>query len=556
MRRFAALYLALDSTTSTLDKVAAMREYFRAVDARDGAWAVYLLIGRKLKRLIGGRKLYRWASEEAGLPEWLLDESYSVVGDLAETLSLLFSSEDAKSSEKSLANWIEHELLPLRDQDDEVARAAMVRWWKELPRGEVFVLTKLLTGELRVGVSQTLVERAVAEVAGVESAAVAHGLMGDWKPTPAFFRGLLSADGASANISRPYPFYLASPLAVPKEARAEGFLEEMLGERSKWFAEWKWDGFRAQLIRRQGQVFMWSRGDENVTDRLPEIVQAGLRLAPEASTLVLDGEVLAWEKGKPLPFARLQKRIGRTNLSVGAIRESPIAFVVYDLLEMDGVDLRAVPLEQRRAMLSALGIGTEGRVLISPLVEGKSWEELELLWRGSRERGVEGLMLKKMESPYRAGRIKGDATGEWWKWKIDPYVLDCVLMYAQPGHGKRANLLTDYTFGVWDGKELVPLAKAYSGLDNVEIEELDKWIRQHSSERFGTVRAVKVEKVFEIAFEGIAASGRHRGGIALRFPRISRWRRDKKAEEANTIEDARKVLGGPEREKTLFDFEG
>lgn len=553
MRRFASLYLALDSTTSTLGKIGAMREYFREVDARDAAWAVFLLTGRRLKRLIGGTKLYRWASEKAALPTWLLDESYSIVGDLAETISLLFANEEAVSSDVGLADWIEEKLLPLRDQDDEAARAAIVGWWSELPRGELFVLTKLLTGELRVGVSQTLVERALAEVSGVEPAAVAHALMGEWKPTAAFFEGLLRAQNSAASISRPYPFYLASALSVPKEGKGPEFLQEALGAREAWFAEWKWDGFRAQLIRRNGQVFLWSRGDENVTDRLPEIVQAGLRISTNDTTLVLDGEVLAWQNGGPLPFARLQKRIGRTSLSVSAVRDAPVAFVAYDLLERNGEDLRARPLRERRATLEEIVRAGEGRILSSPLVEGKSWDELAALWAGSRARGVEGLMLKKKESPYRTGRIKGDETGEWWKWKIDPYVLDCVLMYAQPGHGKRANLLTDYTFGVWERGELVPLAKAYSGLDNVEIEELDRWIRQNSSERFGTVRAVKPEQVFEIAFEGIAASGRHRGGIAVRFPRIARWRKDKKAEEANTLDDARRLLGKPEREATLFD---
>lgn len=553
MRRFAQLYAALDATTSTLEKVAAMRDYFRGANERDGAWAVYLLTGRRLKRLIGGTKLYRWALDASEIPDWLLDESYAVVGDLAETISLLLSSEEAASSERGLADWIEHELLPLRDKDDNAVREAITAWWKQLPRVECFVLTKLLTGELRVGVSQTLVERALAETAGVEPASIAHALMGDWKPTAGFFAGLLRADQASVSVSRPYPFYLASPLSIPPDAPAPGYLQGMLGALGDWAAEWKWDGFRAQLIRRQGEVFIWSRGDENVTARLPEIGQAARRIAPGVASLVLDGEVMAWQHGKPLPFARLQKRIGRTNLSVGALRESPIAFVAYDLLELENQDLRTHTLTQRRALLEKLKLGKEGRILLSPLVQASSWEDLGELWKQSRARGVEGLMLKKKESPYRAGRIKGDETGEWWKWKIDPYTLDCVLMYAQPGHGKRANLLTDYTFGVWDGDELVPLAKAYSGLDNEEIAELDRWIRQHSSERFGTVRAVRPERVFEIAFEGIAASGRHRGGIAVRFPRISRWRRDKKPEEANTLDDARKLLGGPEREATLFD---
>lgn len=525
MKAFAELYAALDETTKTTAKVAALVRYFRAADPADAAWAVYFLAGRKPRQAIASKKMRQWAAEEAGLPDWLFEESYHAVGDVAETVALLLP-EAAHSSSHPLSHWVSDRLLPLRDMDDEGRRAALVQAWKELDRPQRFVWNKLITGEFRVGVSQRLVTTALAEVAGTDTATIAHRLMGDWEPTPKFFRALTGTESADADAGRPYPFCLAHPLEGGPEA---------LGDPTGWLAEWKWDGIRAQLIRRAGRTFLWSRGEELVTERFPEIAEAGSRL-PDGT--VLDGEVLPWRDGV-LPFAQLQRRIGRKTLSRKLLAEVPAVLLTYDLLESEGTDRRGEPLSLRRerllTTLSALG---DARLPVSHAVAGPTWQTLATFRAESRQRNVEGLMLKRLDSPYRVGRVRGD----WWKWKIEPYSLDAVLIYAQRGSGKRASLYTDYTFGVWDGTELVPVAKAYSGLTDEEIGRVDAFVRRNTLEKFGPVRTVKPELVFELAFEGIQASSRHKSGVAVRFPRIARWRTDKLPQDADTIERVKSLL--------------
>jgi DNA ligase-1 len=533
MRRFSRLYEALDRTTSTNEKVRALAAYFREAPPADAAWAVYFLTGRRIKRLLQARLLAGWALELAGTPEWLFEESYASVGDLAETIALLL---DAAGIEKGgedlpLSAWVEERILPLRGLPVEEQRRQVTGWWSGLDRWPAFVLNKLLTGELRVGVSQTLVERALAEVAGLPPPALAHRLMGAWEPTAAFYESLLVAAGAPAeDDSRPYPFYLASPLEAPAADLST------LGDRGDWLVEWKWDGIRAQLLRRGGAVYLWSRGEELITERFPELARAAQALLPDGT--VLDGEILAWRDGRPLPFAILQRRIGRKKLTDKVLAEAPVVFVAYDLLEDEGRDRREAPLAERRAILERRVENGRPFFLPSPAVEAPAWEGVARVREEARERGVEGLMLKRLTSPYRTGRRKGD----WWKWKIDPFQVDAVLVYAQAGHGRRANLLTDYTFAVWADGELVPFAKAYSGLTDPEIAALDGWIRRHTLQKFGPVRAVEPVQVFEVAFEGIARSPRHRSGVAVRFPRIARWRSDKTADQADTLETVQALL--------------
>jgi DNA ligase-1 len=539
MLRFAQLFDEIDRTTSTNAKVAAMARYFSDAPPGDAAWAVFFLTGRRLKRLVPYVAIHDWTLAATGLPSWIIEESYSVVGDGAETAALVLdqlpaapatasesAAGDAAVERLSLARWVEERILALRNMDPDMQRAHVTRWWAPLDRLQRFVLLKMITGELRVGVSQTLVVRALGQASGLPIPTVAARLMGDWTPTADWFAGLLAQESTDVDRSRPYPFFLASPLEDEPST---------LGAPSDWVLEWKWDGIRAQLVRRADAVHLWSRGEEVITQRFPEVIAAATHL-PDGT--VLDGEILAFRDDRPLPFSALQQRIGRQKQVAQMVRAVPVVFMAYDIMELDNRDIRSLPLHERRAQLVALLAGKEGVLRTSPVVTTSSWEDLAAQRRESRARGVEGLMLKRATSPYGVGRRRGD----WWKWKIEPYTIDAVLIYAQPGSGKRASLLTDYTFGIWHDGELVPVAKAYSGLSNDEIGEMDRWIRRHTVERFGPVRHVEPVHVFELGFEGIARSPRHRSGIAVRFPRMLRWRKDKRPEEADTLENVRRLL--------------
>ncbi|MGK7296813.1 MAG: ATP-dependent DNA ligase [Candidatus Wenzhouxiangella sp. M2_3B_020] len=549
MRRFVELFESLDRTTATNSKLAALSAYFREADAADGAWAVYFLTGQRLKRLVGTRELREWTAGYAGLPLWLVEESYEHVGDLGETMALLAPEpEQDTGALPPLHRLVEDEIRPLGELDDQARRARVEALWKRLPGTARFLFNKLITGSLRVGVSKRLVTRALADVAEVDPGLVAHRLMGDWQPTADNFRGLLAGEGEDEDDQgRPYPFFLASPLESDPDS---------LGDPGDWHAEWKWDGIRAQLIRRGGDHYLWSRGEELLNGRFPEIEEAAADL-PDGT--VVDGEIMAWSGGghddghddgrdhshdnRPLPFSVLQTRIGRKKPGRKTIEKAPTVLLAFDLLERRGQDLRAASLAERRNLLREIVVGAGDTIRLSETVTFDDWDALPELRASSRERGVEGLMLKRRDSPYRVGRTRGD----WWKWKVEPYTFDGVLLYAQPGHGRRSNLFTDYTFAVHAGDELVPVAKAYSGLSQQEIEELDRWIRSHTRERFGPVRSVEPEHVFELAFEGISRSGRHKSGIALRFPRIHRWRRDLGVKDADRLEDLERLLVQNER---------
>jgi DNA ligase 1 len=533
MRLFATLFDELDTTTSTTLKVDALKRYFAAASPGDAAWAAYFLSGRKLKRIIGPALLRSWLTNFSGLPAWLVDETYDSVGDLAETIALLMPQSAAPGGEDeqlSLSAWIEDRLLPLRGASVERQQAEVIGWWRVMPYLQCFLLNKLLTGALRVGVSELLVVRAIAELTGHPRPQIIRALMGEWTPGAAFWTQLLSAAPVLDDPSQPYPFFLASPLEQPPEN---------LGPVADFVAEWKWDGIRAQLVRRAGQTFLWSRGAELITERFPEIV-SGAAALPDGT--VLDGELLHWGGETVGSFAQLQQRIGRKKVGPAILAKVPVRFLAYDLLEDAGQDLRSQQLEQRRALLAErLNLLDPKRFALSASLAPTDWDELRQMRDQSRGRGVEGLMLKAKDSSYGTGRERG----AWWKWKIDPRTFDGVLIYAQPGHGRRSNLYTDYTFGVWQDGNLLPVAKAYSGLTNSEIATLDRWIRSHTVEKFGPVRSVEPLLVFELAFEGIAKSPRHKSGLAMRFPRIVRQRTDKTPDQADDIASLLQLLDAP-----------
>ena len=553
MKLFSRLFTALDETNRTSEKVAALEEYFRIADPADAAWALHFLAGRKLPRAVTSTMLRTWAGEESGLPAWLFEECYEAVGDLAETVALLLPESTATLA-LPLHELIAQRLLPMRDASDGTRRDLLVRTWRELSGVERLVWNKLITGGFRVGVAQTLVVRALAAVAGIGQPIMAHRLLGRWQPTTEDFQRLLhGSDSGAEDVARPYPFFLASPLDGEPAS---------LGEIGDWQIEWKWDGIRAQVIRRRGDVLIWSRGDEIVTDAFPEIAEAA-RALPDGT--VLDGEILAWRGESPQPFAQLQRRLGRKSVSARTRAAFPVVLIAYDLLEMNGEDLRARPLTERRGLLEKVMLEAGQRPLpkaggavwetpdmfdlsepvrpafalrFSEVLHPKSWSDLAPMQMQSRERQVEGIMLKRRSSPYGVGRQRGD----WWKWKIDPLVLDAVLINAQLGHGRRASLYTDYTFALWDDGKLVPVAKAYSGLSDAEILQVDAFVRANTTDKFGPIRAVKPELVFELAFEGVQESTRHKAGLAVRFPRMNRWRHDKKPADADTLQSLRALL--------------
>lgn len=525
MKDFAALFLSLDQTNKTNDKVAILKNYFEKATDADRLWTLALFAGRKPKRPVNTTFLKNWAMEYAQIEPWLFDECYHVVGDLAETIALLLPHTSI-GSDQTLSWWIQF-IQDMAVLDEENKKRTILQSWTQLSQQERFVFNKIITGSFRIGVSQNLMVAALSQFTKLEKSVLAHRIMGNWDPFTISFQELIYGSSDIDDISRPYPFFLAYPIENTPEK---------LGEPGLWQAEWKWDGIRSQMIKREGKVFIWSRGEELVTEKFPELLEIGL-LLPDGTAL--DGEILPYKDGQPLSFNVLQTRIGRKNLTTKILTSAPVAFIVYDIMELGGNDLRSMPLQERRVVIEALVVQLEKEnFILSQAVDFLSWDDLAQKRLLSRSNLAEGFMIKRKSSPYQVGRKRGD----WWKWKIDPLSIDAVMIYAQKGHGRRADLYTDYTFAVWNGDMLIPFAKAYSGLTDEEIRKVDYFVKRNTKEKFGPVRTVVPELVFEIGFEGIQRSTRHKCGIAVRFPRILRWRHDKKASEADTLENLTKLL--------------
>lgn len=543
MKAFAELYANLDATTSSNAKLAALQAYFLQAPPEDAAWAVYFLSGGRPRQLVPTRLLRDMATEAASIEPWLFEESYQSVGDLAETISLLLP-ESTYSSEDGLAVWLEEKLLPLRGLSPVDLAERLPALWAQLDQPSLMVCIKLITGSFRVGVSKLLVTRALAAMADLDSKRVAQRLVGytdlSNRPTAEGYLKLIAAESSDEHAQRggqPYPFFLAHGMAQPVEQ-----FDTLLGSPADWQVEWKWDGIRAQLVKREGRLWIWSRGEELVTERFPELhsLVSGL---PDGT--VIDGEIVVW-KDSVQPFALLQQRIGRKTLSKKVLEDAPVAVLAYDLLEYQGEDWRNHIQAERRTQLEQVIAACNQPVLLpSPLLEGRTWAALATQREASRSLGVEGMMLKDRNGLYGVGRTKD--MGLWWKWKVDPFSVDAVLIYAQRGHGRRASLYSDYTFAVWDGppgseRTLVPFAKAYSGLTDEEMRKVDAIVRKTTVEKFGPVSSVTPSMVFELGFEGIALSKRHKSGIAVRFPRMLRWRQDKAVDEADSLTTLQDLL--------------
>ena len=524
---FAALVIQISSSTKTNDKLEALAEYFTLADDKDKVWVIAIFSGRRPKRIVSSTLLSEWCTSLADIPAWLFLESYSAVGDLGETIALLLPEATNKESKGESLSYYLEKFIEIEKQDEAIRKQFILDSWASMNHAERFVFNKLITGSFRIGVSQKMMVNALSKIVEHSSSVIAHHISGNWDPVTTSFSELLSADSVSADNSKPYPFYLAYAL--------EGG-PSTLGEPNDWQAEWKWDGIRGQMIKRNNELYVWSRGEELMTEKFPEYFILK-DLLPDGT--VLDGEIIPAENGKPLPFAVLQTRIGRKNISKKQLQDAPICFFAYDLLEFNGEDWRGKSLTERREQLEKiLAPIQQSSILLSEIIPFTNWNELAELRNTSREMNSEGIMLKRKNSIYQVGRKRGD----WWKWKIDALTIDCVMVYAQKGSGRRSGLYTDYTFAVKDGDKLVTFTKAYSGLTDKEFAQVDNFVKRNSLEKFGPVRTVKPELVFEIAFEGIAASNRHKSGVALRFPRISRWRKDKKVDEINTLDDLKAML--------------
>ncbi len=547
MKAFTQLFENVDATTSTNEKIDVLKKYFAQTNSQDAMWAVLILTSRVSKRVLTSRSVRELFLKATNYPDWLFEESYSQVGDTAETVSLLLQSQGLTKKEgdkntnlvdKTLSEWMETEIPQIAEIEDVNQKSQkLLEYWKQLLPSEIFVLSKLMTGGFRVGVSERLVVRALADVFGVPTDLVAHRLTGQVAPGGENFERLISPGTIEFVPSQPYPFCLAH--AWTDRSQKDW-------NPATWAIEWKYDGIRSQAIKREDQgkenLWIWSRGEEEIKRSFPDLVGLFEKL-PAGS--VLDGEILIIKDGRIQPFQALQKRLGRKKVSPTTLKDYPAGFMAYDCLEYQGQDIRQKSLRARKMHLNELCQPlVSDHFLVSPILKAESLEDLEALRAQSRETDAEGLMLKDWESNYSVGR----KTGAWWKHKVDPLTLDAALIYAQAGTGRRANLYTDYTFALWSAenekneRQLVPFAKAYSGLNQAEIDELDAWIRRHTKEKFGPVRSLQPHHVFEIAFEGILASKRHKSGIAVRFPRILRWRKDKKVEDADTLQTAMHLL--------------
>lgn len=519
--RLLLLVRELDQTNSTLKKVESLKNYFIESNPEDACWGLYLISGKKIPTKINRNFLHETFCEFMNMPMWLFKESAYHVGDGSETMALLRGPITCPQNPPGLGEFVEKELLSLKDLPVEEIKEKLFLWWSIFDEQVLFLIHKCFSGNLRLGVSKNLLIQAMALVAGIDKEIMSFRLMGDYVPTSSSYMKLLSHEINEENKSKPYPFFLASPVENP---------DSIFNDWKHWCVEWKWDGIRCQIIKRHGEVFLWSRGEELINESFPDVVEQAMNL-PDGT--VIDGELLPFKEGRVLTFANLQTRLNRKKISKKDLETTPISIMVYDVLEWKGVDIRNRTLRERRSVLESIHVFP-----VSEIIHVENIREAKELRLESRDRGVEGFMLKSWESAYQTGIKRGD----WWKWKIDPLTIDCVLLYAQSGTGRRSGLFTDYTLAVWKDKELIPVTKAYSGLTDEELTSMDNWIKRNTVEKFGPVRSVRPEHVFEIAFEGIQESSRHKAGVALRFPRILRWRKDKKPEEADTLENVKKLL--------------
>jgi DNA ligase-1 len=525
MKKFTAMLSEIDRTASTLRKTQLLSEYLSDEDEeRNKLWMIALFTGKLPSRAISSTLLRAWAAEVADIPLWLFEQNYHIVGDLAETVALIVPK-GAATNFKALYQWME-DIVSMKNEDIDTKKTFVFNAWNTLDKLSLWVFNKLITGGFRIGVSKNIIIQALCQSTGQDKDKIAYHLSGNWTPLNTTWQQLFNFDDIRAHPSKPYPFYLAYALTEGDETNIQP---------AEWTAEYKWDGIRCQLIKRNGEVFLWSRGEELITDKFPEFKS----LTNAISDFVLDGEIVAWHVDKPMEFQKLQTRIGRKNPGKKILKEIPAKFIAYDIMEINHEDIRSIFFAERRVILQNLYHTLDNDVVwVSPVIQFSTIDELKDIRAKSKDQEAEGLMLKKNTGIYHTGR----KTGDMWKWKVDPFTIDAVLIYAQRGHGRRSNLFSDFTFALWEDGKLIPFAKAYSGLTDLELKEVTSYVKSNTIETFGPVSSVKQELVFELAFEGISLSSRHKSGVAVRFPRIFRWRKDKVASQADTLENLKKFL--------------
>ena len=539
LNKFSKLFEDLDSNNSSNKKVNFLTKYFKLNNNLNNILTIYLLIGKKNKRFISGKSLREYYANIYKIPKWLIDECYSKVGDSAEVIALLLQDKILEKNIKDdiSLNELINEILPkLKKLDENKKKLYIKSLWEKISKDNQLIFNKILSGTFRIGVSKGLVVKAISNMTGVDESIILHRLMGELEPIEETYMFLINQKLEQKELDyKPYPFQLANTF--------DERIKETISV-DKYQFEPKWDGIRSQIIKRSNNISIWTRGEELVNKTFPELIKI---ISHFKNDFVLDGEILIWDenKNRPKNFSLLQKRLGRKSPSLKIQKDLPVVFMAYDILEINGKDIRSKILSERRNILekSFSNLISEdksiiGKIKITKLHQISNWIDLEEVKNSARKSNTEGLVIKDKQSEYVPGRKKGN----WWKYKIDPMQLDGILIYARPGSGKRADLYTDYSFGIWEDNKLVKFANAYSGLNNEEIRELDKWIRRNTLEKFGPVRSVKPELVFEISFDNIQISKRHKSGIALRFPRITKWRRDKNIMEADNLENALKMI--------------
>jgi len=540
MKAFADLWATLEGQLSEARSAQILARYLQQTSAEDAAWAIYLLCGKKPKKLLSARELVEYFLQTSGTPGWLFWESDDVVGDVNETIALLNDTfmdetasqqnrnENSHPQQNSLAFWMENQLNTLAEVAQSQRPAFLGNCWQKLGYREAFIINRILTGTWKSNLPLKTIAQALSIVSGQEPMTLMHRLKADWLPNKVFYAKLIAEDQPTFQTEQKFSFGEFKPL--------EESSIESLGAVEDWWLAWQWEGLRVQCIRRADDCFLWSQNGELVTDRFPELHEMAQKL-PEGT--ILEGVIVACSGQAPLPLADLQPRLGGKSVNRKMMESCPVAFVATDLQLLANEDMRNLPAQQRKTRLAQLANDIGFPLVHFPRIEIDQWAHARKLLQEARQHHAEGLSLQRLNSPYPIQNQQAD----WWSWKVQPHTINAILLYAKMEMaGRSQKQTTEYTFAVWHEDQLVPVARTGIGLPPEEAELLDGWIRANTYERFGPVRSVEPFHVYEIAFDGITPSKRHKCGFVLREPRIINPRPHTPIEEASRLEDLHRLL--------------